>query len=105
MVKKIGISLPNDFNNIISSDILKFIDVIEVPYNKDNQWIIDSISEYKKNNVEIILRSLFLQGREDKSLYYTILEQALNLETSLVIGMTAKEQIDENTSIIKRRLK
>ena len=67
LVDKIGISLPNMFNNELSDQVLKVIDVIECPYNSENNWILNSIDKYKKYGIEIILRSLFEQGKlQDK---------------------------------------
>ena len=102
-INKIGISLPNGFNNDISESILEIIDVIECPYNRDNTWIINSIDKYKKYGIEIILRSLFLQGKEpDKSSYSKLLENALKYNTSVVVGMTTKEQIENNVKVMKK---
>lgn len=101
-VKRIGISLPNSFENELSDEVLSVIDVIEAPLNSENKWILTSISKYKKYGIEIILRSLFLQGKEkNHSKYPNILTDAANLNTSLVVGMTTNKQIDENIEIIK----
>ena len=101
-VKRIGISLPNSFENELSDGVLSVIDVIEAPLNSENKWILMSISKYKKYGIEIILRSLFLQGKEkNHSKYPNILTDAANLNTSLVVGMTTNKQIDENIEIIK----
>ena len=99
LVKKIGISLPNEYNRCLSEKILYDIDVIEAPCNVNNKWIEKDIELYKKYNIEIILRSLFLQGqtlRDNKNNYNTIIEDAKKLGTSLVIGMTTEEQIINN---------
>lgn len=104
-VKKIGISLPNGFENELSDEVLLVIDVIEVPFNSENRWILKSIEKYKEYGIEIILRSLFLQGKENnRSTYNNILKTALDLKTSLVIGMTTNNQIDENVDTIKRSI-
>lgn len=99
LVKKIGISLPNGYNRCLSPKILCYIDVIEAPYNEDNKWIKKDIELYKKYNIEIILRSLFLQGKSLKNKakdYKDIIKFAKRFETSLVIGMTTEEQIINN---------
>ena len=106
IVKKIGISLPNGYENELPDRILTIIDVIEAPYNSENKWIISSIEKYKKYGIEIILRSLFLQGQEkDKSNYNNILDEALSYNTSVVVGMTTKKQIDENTKELREGIK
>lgn len=99
LVKKVGISLPNGYNRSLSPKILCHIDVIEAPYNEDNKWIEKDIELYKKYNIEIILRSLFLQGKVLKNKqndYKDIIKSAKRFETSLVIGMTTEEQIINN---------
>lgn len=102
LVDKIGISLPNMFNNELSDQVLKVIDVIESPYNSENNWILKSIDKYKKYGIEIILRSLFEQGKlQDKTKYNHILKNAVKKGTSLVVGMTTNNQIDNNIRIIK----
>lgn len=103
LADKVGISLPNGFDNELSDEVLSAIDVIEAPYNSENQWILDSIEKYKSYGVEIILRSLFLQGKEpNRENYEKILERAKNLGTSIVVGMTTTEQIEQNVKILKR---
>lgn len=106
LVNKVGISLPNGYNGNLKREILNQIDVIEVPYNDENNWILQKIEEYKKHNVEIILRSLFKQGKvldNNEKKYFQIIEQAKQLNTSIVIGMTTETQIDNNIKIMKKR--
>ena len=103
LVKKVGISLPNNYDNYIDEKILNIIDVVEAPYNYKNIWIEKYINNIKIYGVEVILRSLFLQGTlKDKSSYSDIIRNACCCNTSLVIGMTTKEQIDNNVKIMKR---
>lgn len=106
LTKKIGISLPNGYNDILPNIVLENIDVIEAPYNVENKWIIDHLDTYKKHNIEIILRSLFMQGKmlcnTKEENYESIIENAKSLKTSLVIGMTTEEQIDKNLRVLKR---
>jgi aryl-alcohol dehydrogenase-like predicted oxidoreductase len=97
IVKKIGISLPNNYSKRLSKEILYNIDVIEAPYNKENKWIEKDIDFYKQHNIEIILRSLFLQGKLlSKNNYIKYIEKANTFNTSLVIGMTTEKQITNN---------
>lgn len=99
LTKKIGISLPNNYNETLPDNVLKMIDVIEVPYNIENEWILKDIDTYKKYGIEIILRSLFIQGKNCEQL-----EKKLNsvkyLNTSVVIGMTSTKQIDDNIKVL-----
>ena len=103
IVKKIGISLPNNYNRRLNEEILYDIDVIEAPYNKENKWIEKDIEFYKKYNIEIILRSLFLQGKslnKNKTNYIKYIKEANKFNTSLVIGMTTEEQIINNINCL-----
>ena len=104
IVKKIGISLPNGYQGQLPKIVLNKIDVIEAPLNPDNQWILNSLNTYKENNIEVILRSLFMQGKllnEDKDIYIDIIRKTNLLNTSMVIGMTTKEQMNMNINIIQ----
>lgn len=104
-VDKVGISLPNGYGECLPDYILKKIDVIEAPYNPNNLWIVKDIDKYKENNVEIILRSLFMQGqllKDDVQKYSSILNKAKLFGTSLVIGMTTESQMNNNIRVLKR---
>lgn len=101
-VKKIGISLPNNYNRRLSDNILYDIDVVEAPYNNENKWIENDIDYYKRFNIEIILRSLFLQGKMLKDRKYEeIINNAKKYDTSLVIGMTTIDQIENNINCVR----
>lgn len=103
LINKIGISLPNNFNMRLPMDVLAKIDYIEAPYNIDNAWILQDIDYYKKNNIKIILRSLFMQGKLITNNEYIIntLLKIKKLKVDVTIGMTKKSQIDENIEILK----
>lgn len=88
MINKIGISLPNGYNERLPQQVLNKIDVIESPLNPENRWILDDIQIYKENNIEIILRSLFMQGKllkDNQKNYRDIINKTKLLETSMVI--------------------
>ncbi len=107
IVEKIGISLPNGYAAELPKNILKKIDVIEAPFNPENEWILKSLKTYKENNIEVILRSIFMQGKllkENKDSYHNILVKTNFLNTSMVIGMTTKEQINMNIETIEKSL-
>lgn len=104
IIKNIGISLPNGFSKRLDDNILKLIDYIEAPYNDDNQWILNDLDYYKEYGVEVIIRSLFLQGKlvkEKKEIVFEKINEVKALGTYVVIGMTSKEQIEENIKLIK----
>lgn len=105
IVNKIGISLPNGYNERLPQSVLDKIDVIEAPLNPENKWILDDIQIYKENNIEIILRSIFMQGKLLKGPkdYKDIINQTKSLGTSMVIGMTTKNQMDINVNAIEEK--
>ena len=103
IVKKIGISLPNNYNKRLPDKIIKMIDYIEAPYNIDEKWILNDINYYRQNNIEIILRSLFKQGTLLKENLVSVKETILfikKLDVFVTIGMTSKDQIDENIKLL-----
>ena len=105
-VKNTGISLPNCYDEILPLEVLNQIDVIELPYNADNQWVLKSLDLYKSYGKEIILRSLFQQGKSLRAglslcCPSSIIKNAKKLGTSLTIGMTTKSQIEENIKSLK----
>ena len=105
LINRIGISLPNGYDNTLPEKILSFIDVIEAPYNLENEWIEKYIEEYKQYGIEIILRSLFSQGKtlkENNVSPEDIIKRAMEKNTSLVIGMTTFDQIDSNVKVLER---
>lgn len=105
IVKKIGISIPNNFTGSIPFDLISKIDVIEAPYNYENNWISDNMLLLQSNNTEIILRSIFLQGKHKKlceeSNSSEIIKEAFLKNCNLVIGMTKKTNILKNIQSLK----
>lgn len=103
VVRNIGISLPNNYNNRLSDRIVEMIDYIEVPYNIEDNWILNDIDYYKEKNVEIVFRSLFKQGMLLKNNMVNVKDIILfvkNFGVMVTIGMTSKEQIDENIELL-----
>lgn len=103
LVKKIGISVPNGYNKQLNKKVLCYLDVIEAPYNEEDKNIENFLSIYKKYNIEIILRSLFIQGKSlknSKDNYNKIISKAKEKRTSIVMGMTTFKQIKENITKI-----
>lgn len=98
MVRQVGVSLPNGFHAHIDDAILSHLDVIEVPFNPLERWLLRQLPRLLQLKKEILLRSLFCQGRLLKEGYNAkeLLREALALNTSVVIGMTTEEQITEN---------
>lgn len=103
LIDKIGISIPNNFNERLPQNVVDLIDYIEVPYNVENTWILSDIDYYKENNIQIILRSLFLQGKviTDNNFIIDTLLKVKKLNVNVTIGMTKKSQIDQNIEILK----
>lgn len=103
VIKEIGISLPNNYNERLSDKILKEIDYIEAPYNINEKWILNDIDYYRQNNIEIILRSLFKQGKLLKENLVNVKEEILfvkKLDVKVTIGMTSNNHIDENIKLL-----
>lgn len=108
IARQVGISLPNGFSHYIDDSVLEYIDVIEAPYNIHEQWIVSQLSQFKRLGKEVLLRSLFLQGkiligggRQAGISAMEILTRTLKLETSVVIGMTTTDQIIQNINHLK----
>lgn len=97
MTQRIGVSLPNNFSASLPFEILSYFDVIEAPFNPQEEWVLAHISQWQNLKKEILLRSLFCQGKllQTQSVA-SLLQKALQLNTSIVIGMTSQEQISQN---------
>lgn len=61
-IKKIGISLyePKEIDYIINNEI--FFDMVQLPYNIFDQRFADYFEKLKEHDIEIHIRSVFLQG-------------------------------------------
>ncbi len=108
-VQKIGISLPDNFNRDIPIWILKEIDFLEAPYNRKNNWILGIIENVKKYDVKLGLRSLFergsvLQSELNKKDIYNHIKRAGEIADVLIIGMTSKENIDNNILLMEEKM-
>lgn len=103
VVKRIGISLPDDFAHTIDNEVLSYVDVIEVPFNSAQRWILEQLPVLQGLGKEILLRSLFSQGRLlNRYSLEDLLHEALALQTSVVIGMTTEDQITQNINHLKK---
>lgn len=106
ITRRVGISIPNGFSGSLSNEVLKYVDVIEAPQNPDEQWVTSQLSLFSKLGKEVLLRSLFIQGKlliatDKQSAVQKILSVALELNTSVVIGMTTTDQITRNINYLK----
>jgi aryl-alcohol dehydrogenase-like predicted oxidoreductase len=100
--RRVGISLPDDFSSVISDEALPYIDVIEAPFNPNQRWVLNQLPSLLAMKKEILLRSLFCQGKLLTSHTAELLvKDALQLQTSVVIGMTTEEQITRNINYLK----
>ena len=106
MIQRVGISLPDNFSHPISDAVLSYIDVIEVPFNSEQRWVLTQLPTLIDLKKEVILRSLFSQGKllAERSAE-SLIQDALKLETSVVIGMTTEEQITQNINCLKGELR
>lgn len=101
-IRRVGISLPDDFSSNINDEVLPYIDVIEAPFNPTQRWVLNQLPSLLAMKKEIILRSLFCQGKLLASHPAELLvKDALQLKTSIVIGMTTEEQITRNINYLK----
>jgi len=106
IAKRVGISLPDGFLHHIDQSVLSHIDVIEAPFNPNEQWILGQLPTLLELKKEVLLRSLFCQGKIlVKHQPEVLLHEALGLDTSVVIGMTTEEQIFSNIKHIKGEYK
>jgi len=98
IVKRVGISLSDNFLLPVDETVLPYLDIIEAPFNSEQQWVSQQISHLLSLKKEILLRSLFCQGRSliGQHSAEMIMRDALKLGTSVVIGMTTEEQITRN---------
>lgn len=103
LVRRIGISLPDNFSHPVAKAILPYIDVIEAPFNTEQIWILQQLPCFLGLKKEVLLRSLFKQGKlltEPRSAEM-IAQNAFTLGTSVVIGMTTEEQVERNINYLK----
>lgn len=103
VVKRVGISLPDNFSHPVAEAVLPHIDVIEAPYNTEQVWLLQQLPYLLDLKKEVLLRSLFKQGKLLTSPHSAemIAQNAFALGTSVVIGMTTKEQVKRNINYLK----
>lgn len=103
IVKRVGISLPDNFSYPVAETVLPYVDVIEAPFSIEQDWILKQLPQLLGLKKEILLRSLFKQGKllTNSHSAKVIAQNALTLGTSVVIGMTMKKQITQNISYLK----
>ncbi len=130
VIENIGISLPDRFNVRLDEEICACIDVIEAPYNHIESWIRNDITWYQKFNIDVILRSLFVQGLrikpdkeramldendvrikkgnivpfDPKGTMENIFTDALSLNTSIVFGATNPTHLTENLLFLNSKI-
>lgn len=98
-MKKIGISIPNNFQESINRDVVKNIDFIEVPYNINDLWIEKNITNVCTK--EIALRSM-VDGNKSLGVSENTFFKATKFSENLIVGMTKEKQVNENMKIIKK---
>ena len=102
IIQRVGISLPDNFSCPISDAVLSHIDVIEAPFNSEQRWVLTQLPILIELKKEVILRSLFGQGKLLAGhSAESLIQDSLKLETSVVIGMTTEEQITKNINCLK----
>lgn len=103
VVKRVGISLPDNFSCPVAETVLPYIDVIEAPFNTEQVWVLQQLPYLLDLKKEVLLRSLFKQGKSltDPHSAGTIAQDTLALGSSVVIGMTTEEQVTRNINYLK----
>ncbi len=102
LARRVGISLPDDFSSNINDEALPYIDVIEAPFNPDQRWVLHQLPSLLVMKREVLLRSLFCQGKLLAHYYAELLvKEALQLGMSVVIGMTTEGQVTQNINSLK----
>lgn len=103
VVKRVGISLPDDFSYCVAEAVLQYIDVIEAPFNTEQTWVLQQLPFLLDLKKEVLLRSLFKQGRllTCPRSAKMIVQSTFTLGTSVVIGMTTEKQITQNINCLK----
>lgn len=103
VVKRIGISLPDNFSYPVAEAVLPHIDVIEAPFNTEQAWVLQQLPCLLDLKKEVLLRSLFKQGKllTCPRSAEMIVQNTFTLGTSVVIGMTTEEQVTQNISYLK----
>lgn len=103
VVKRVGISLPDNFSCPVSEAALSHIDMIETPFNTEQDWVLQQLPYLLDLKKEVLLRSLFKQGKLLTSPHSAemIAQNAFALGTSVVIGMTTEEQVTRNINYLK----
>lgn len=92
----------------IHSSILNTIDIVEVPLNAENKWIVEKYSLLHTYGVQVITRSLFVQGsilngqKNKHDIIKDKVASAIKLSDYVAIGMSTKEQITKNISLFKQ---
>ncbi len=102
IARGVGISLPDNFSSHIEQEVLSYVDVIEAPFNPKQRWVLEQLPTLLRLKKEVILRSLFGQGKLlTEYSAESLVQNTLKLGTSVVIGMTTEEQITQNINYLK----
>lgn len=103
VVKRVGISLPDNFSCPVAETVLSHIDMVETPFNTEQTWVLQQLPYLLDLKKEVLLRSLFKQGKLLTSPHSAeiIVQNAFALGTSVVIGMTTEEQVTRNINYLK----
>ena len=106
LAKKIGISLPNNYFERLSDEIISLIDVVELPYNPENYWSANDIAYYQAKGLAVYLRSIFL-GKETQATFSKTtkfvkdrLSLALKHGVNVIIGVSNIEQLFQDARLI-----
>lgn len=102
LCKRVGISLPNHFNGILSERVCSACDVVMLPYNDENQWAVLTADYLKSQNIDLMVRSIFRSGKHvpsDVESRRKVINSA-SFGDELVIGTTSCKHLDELISLV-----
>ncbi|HOK35478.1 MAG TPA: aldo/keto reductase [Candidatus Pacearchaeota archaeon] len=103
---KVGVSLPNDFNELIDDETLQYFDIIEAPLNRYQGWILKQLPDLLFFQKEVLLRNLFCQENlliKYREIPQQVLKEVFSLDTSIVLEIITKQQIIENINYLTKK--
>jgi aryl-alcohol dehydrogenase-like predicted oxidoreductase len=126
VIGTVGISLPDGFGSLPPNWVLEKLDAIELPVSQKEGWAYQCLENLRKRGIEVLGRSIFLQGmlvkdqtardgldhidlrrRRYASLELPasqspvqLLREAWERNISVVVGSTSAEQLRENIAVV-----
>lgn len=106
LAKQIGISLPNNYLERLSDEVIDMIEAVELPYNPENTWSGNDIAYYQSKGLVVYLRSIF-SGKGITTTFAEMtkfvndrISSALKFEANVIIGVSTIEQLFQDVRIV-----